>query len=256
MGRFDGKVAIITGGSRGMGRGYSERFADEGASVAIVYRSNDEAADDLVQTIEKNGGKARSYRCDVSKPSEIKTMVAAVASDFGGVDILINNAGIYLFSPADGEGTTEEVWNQQIDTNLKSTFFCCQAVVPHMKKRGGGKIINIGSIFGIDGYPGSSAYCATKAANDMITKCLCLELRPYNIQVNTLAPGCIETDLNAAYREAEDGDFMRTLQERFGEGDPWLKPEETAGTAVFLASSDADPVTGTTVLVDRGYSAY
>lgn len=256
MGRLEGKVAIVTGGSRGMGRGYSERFAAEGARVALVYLSNEEAAQDVLKSIEKAGGTAKAYRCDVTNPAEIETMVSSVVSDFGGVDILVNNAGIYLFTPADGEGTTEEVWDRQINTNLKSTFFCCQAVVPHMKKRGGGKIINIGSIFGVDGYPGSSAYCATKAANDMVTKCLCLELRPYNIQVNTLAPGCIETDLNAEYRTDESGDFLRTLQERFGEGDPWLKPQETAGTAVFLASSDADSVTGATVMVDRGYSAY
>jgi len=256
VGRLENRIAIITGGSRGMGRGYCERFAAEGAKVALVYSSNEKAAKDVLFSIEKAGGIAKSYCCDVTNLSEIETMVSSVVSDFGGVDILVNNAGIYLFTPADGEGTTEDVWDQQINTNLKSTFFCSQAVVPHMKKRGGGKIINIGSIFGVDGYPGSSAYCATKAANDMVTKCLCLELRPYNIQVNTLSPGCVETGLNEEYRMDESGDFLRRLQERFGEGNPWLMPQETAGTAVFLASSDADSVTGTNVMVDLGYSAY
>ena len=156
--KLENKVAIITGGSRGMGREYSERFAAEGAKVALVYLSNEKSAQDVLQSIKSAGGIAEAYRCDVTKPAEIETMVSSVVSEFGCVDILVNNAGIYLFTPADGEGTTEELWDQQINTNLKSTFFCCQAVIPHMKESGGGKIINIGSIFGIDGYPGSSAF--------------------------------------------------------------------------------------------------
>ena len=180
-------------------------------------------------------------------------MVEAVVAEFGGVDILINYAGLYLFTPL--EGTTEAEWDQQLDTALKGPFFCAQAAVPHMKARGGGKIINIGSIFGEDGFPGSSGYCASKGAIKQLPRSLCLELRPFNIQVNTLSPGCIETDLNKEYRE-ESEDFTRALQERFGAGNPWLQPEEMAGTAVFLASSDADSVTGANVMVDRGYSAY
>ena len=224
MGRLQDKIAIITGGSRGMGRGYCLRFAEEGALVAVVYHQRADAAQEVVDAITANG-----------------------------VDILINNAGLYLFTPV--EGTTETEWDRQLNTALKGPFFCIQAVVPHMKARGGGKIINIGSIFGEDGFPGSSGYCASKGAIKQLTRTLCLELRPFNIQVNTLSPGCIETELNKEYREESD-DFMRSLQERFGEGNPWLQPEEMAGTAVFLASSEADPVTGANIMVDRGYSAY
>ena len=253
MGRLQKKVAIITGGSRGMGRGYCLRFGAEGAIVAVVYRARADAAQEVVDAITAKGGRAKAFQCDVTKPAEINVMVEAVVAEFGGVDILINNAGLYLFTPL--EGTTEAEWDQQLDTALKGPFFCAQAAVPHMKARGGGKIINIGSIFGEDGFPGSSGYCASKGAIRQLTRSLCLELRPFNIQVNTLSPGCIETDLNKEYRE-ESEDFTRALQERFGAGNPWLQPEEMAGTAVFLASSDADSVTGSNVMVDRGYSAY
>ncbi len=253
MGRLQDKVAIITGGSRGMGRGYCLRFGAEGARVAVVYHERADAAAEVVDAITANGGTAKAFQCDVTKPTEINAMVAAVDGEFGGVDILINNAGLYLFTPLDE--TTEADWDTQLNTTLKGPFFCSQAVLPYMKARGGGKIINIGSVFGEDGFPGSSGYCASKGAIKQLTRTLCLELRPFNIQVNTLSPGCIETDLNKEYREESD-DFLRALQERFGEGNPWLQPEEMAGTAVFLASSDADPVTGANVMVDRGYSAY
>lgn len=253
MGKLDDKVAIVTGGSRGMGRGYCERFAAEGAKVALIYHSNSAAADDVVKTISGKGGTSKAYQCDVTKPQQIEDTFGKVAKDFGGIDILINNAGIYVFTPL-GD-TSEEVWDQQINTSLKSIFFCTQSAVPHMKKRGGGKVINIGSIFGEDGFPGSSGYCAAKGATKLLTKTMCLELREHNIQVNNLSPGCIETDLNKEYRE-ENEDFMRSLQERFGQGNPWLKPDEMAGTAVFLASADSDSVTGANIMVDRGYSAY
>ncbi len=253
MGRLQDKVAIITGGSRGMGRSYCLRFGEEGAIVAVVYHTREDLAAEVVDTITANGGRAKAFQCDVTKPDEIKTMVTAVAGEFGGVDILINNAGLYLFTPLDE--TTEEDWDTQLNTTLKGPFFCAQAVLPYMKARGGGKIINIGSIFGEDGYPGSSGYCASKGAIKQVTRTLCLELRPFNIQVNSLSPGCVETDLNEEYRKESD-EFMTTLQGRFGEGEPWMNPDEMAGTAVFLASSDSDSVTGANIMVDRGYSAF
>ena len=251
-GKLEGKVAIVTGGSRGMGRSYCERFGDEGAAVAVVFRSSADAAQEVVESIEKAGGRASAFQCDVADVGAVKRMVAEVSKEFGGVDILVNNAGIYLFTPL--EETTEETWDQQIDTNLKSTFFCAQAVVPEMKKRGGGKIINISSIFGQSGFAGSGAYCATKAGISLLTKTLGLELREANIQVNQISPGCIKTDMNAAYR-AESEEFMAALQNHFGPGDPWLDPEELAGTAVFLASADSNSVTGANLNVDRGYAA-
>jgi NAD(P)-dependent dehydrogenase (short-subunit alcohol dehydrogenase family) len=250
--KLEGKVAIVTGGSRGMGRAYCERFAVEGATVAVIYHSNEDAARDVVGTIKDAGGQAAAFRCDVVNVGAIKHMVSDVAERFGGVDILINNAGIYLFTPVDE--TTEEVWDQQINTNLKSAFFCTQAVVPEMRKRGGGKIINISSIFGQSGFVGSAGYGATKAGVALLTKTLCLELRESNIQVNQISPGCIKTDLNASYR-AESEAYNTALQNHFGPGDPWLDPEELAGAAVFLASADSNSITGANINIDRGYAA-
>lgn len=253
MGKLTDKVAIVTGGSRGMGRCYCERFAEEGAQVAIIYLSNAAAADDVNKTIADKGGTSRAYQCDVTNPKQIEETFGNVAKDFGGIDILVNNAGIYLLTPI-GD-TTEEVWDRQINGSLKGNFFCTQTVVPYMKKRGGGKVINIGSIAGDHGMPGSSAYCAAKGATKLLTQAMCLELREHNIQVNNLSPGCIKTDMNKGYREEEE-DFMRSLQERFGKGAPWMEPEELAGAAVFLASADSDSVTGANLMVDRGYAAY
>jgi 3-oxoacyl-[acyl-carrier protein] reductase len=253
VGRLNDKVAIVTGGSRGMGRCYCKRFAEEGAKIALIYHSNAEAANDVTGAINANGGTSRAYQCDITNPGQIKKTFDKVAKDFGGIDILVNNAGIYLMTPI-GE-TSEEIWDRQINTSLKGIFFCVQSAVPQMKQRGGGKIITIGSISGDPGVPGSSAYCAAKGATKMLSKSMALELREHNIQVNTLSPGCIETDMNEGYRK-ENPDFMTSLQERFGKGDPWMKPEEMAGTAVFLASSDSDSVTGANIMVDRGYAAY
>jgi len=236
-----------------MGRCYCERFAEEGAKVALIYYSQTEAANNVTREIAAKGGTSKAFQCDVTNPRQIETTFERVAEDFGGIDILINNAGIYLLTPI-GD-TSEDAWDSQINTGLKGIFFCTQAAVPHMRERGGGKIINIGSIAGDHGMPGSSAYCAVKGATKMLTKTMCLELREYNIQVNTLSPGCIETDMNKGYRE-ENEDFMKSLQERFGKGNPWLSPEEMAGTAVFLASSDSHAVTGANIMVDRGYAAY
>ena len=235
-----------------MGRAYCERFAAEGAQVALLYHSNSAAAEDVLRTIDDSGGTAKAYRCDVTDTKQIEVTFNEVAGHFSGIDILINNAGIYLFTPL-GD-TSEEVWDQQMNTNVKAVFFCTQAAIPFMKQRGGGKIINIGSIFGEGGFAGSSGYSAAKGAIKLLTKTMCLELREHNIQVNSLSPGCIETDLNKAYRE-EDEDYMTTLQAKFGRGNPWLDPEEMAGTAVFLASADSDPVTGANIMVDKGFSA-
>ena len=221
--------------------------------MAVVYRAAAEAADEVVAGIKAGGSEATAIRCDVAQTKDCNAMADAVAAAFGGVDILVNNAGIYLLTDL-GE-TSEDEWDRQMDTNVKGAYFAAQALLPHMMSRGGGKIINIGSIAGETGLPGSAIYCATKGAVKLMTKSLALDLRAHNIQVNSLSPGCVESDMNADYR-AELGRFNDALQGRFGEGDPWMVPDDMAGTAVFLASSDSDMVTGANVMVDNGYSAY
>ena len=253
MARLENKVALVTGGSRGIGAAIARRLGEEGAAIAIVYRTDSAAADAVVGHITAAGGIAAAFQCDVARPSEIVTMVAAALAEFGGIDILVNNAGIYLLN-VPGE-TSEEIWDSQIDTNLKGVFFTAQAVLPQMKARGGGKIINIGSICGETAMLSSAIYCASKGGIKLLTKALALDLRADNIQVNSLSPGCVESDMNAGYR-AEGDSFMEQLQSRFGPGDPWMNPDDMAGTALFLASSDSDRVTGANIMVDHGYSAY
>jgi NAD(P)-dependent dehydrogenase (short-subunit alcohol dehydrogenase family) len=250
--RLDGKVAIVTGGSQGIGEAIAKRFGREGAKTVIVNRSA-EKAEPVVAAIRAAGGTAMAVPCDVGKVSEIEAAIAQVVEAYGGIDVLVNNAGAYLMSPLGG--TTEDAFQTMIDVNLKGVFFLCQAVLPVFERRGGGKIINTGSIFGHDGFPGSAVYCATKAGITLLTKSFALELRDRNIQVNAIAPGFVETPLNAGYR-ATNEEYMRRATERFGGPGVWMKPEELTGAAVFLASEDADSVTGATLFVDRGWSAY
>ena len=253
MARLDGKVAVVTGGSRGIGAAIARRFGTEGARVAVVYRAAATAADEVVDGIKAAGGEAIAIHCDVAQPKASAAMAEATVAAFGGIDILVNNAGIYLLTTL-GK-TTEDEWDSQMDTNVKGAYFTAQAALPHMVAKGGGKIINIGSIGGETGMPSSAVYCATKGAIKLLTKSLALDLRPHNIQVNSLSPGCVESDMNAEYRVGIEG-FTESLQGRFGEGDPWMVPDDMAGTAVFLASADSDMVTGANIMVDRGYSAY
>ena len=253
MGRLDGKVAVVTGGSRGIGAAIARRFGAEGARVAVVYRAAAEAADEVVAAIEAGGGTATAIRCDVSRTADCAAMGEAVAGAFGGADILVNNAGIHWLT--DLGRTTEEEWDRQMDTNVKGAYFAAQAVLPQMIARGGGKIVNIGSIVGETAMMRSAVYCASKGALKLLTKSLALDLRPHNIQVNCLSPGCVETDMNARYRVEIEG-YAESLQGRFGPGDPWMAADDIAGTALFLASSESDTVTGATIMVDKGYSAY
>ena len=253
MARLDNKVALVTSGSRGIGAAIARRLGGEGAALAVVYRTDAALAETVVGDIAAAGGKAQAFHCDVSRTGDITAMAAAVVTEFSGVDILVNNAGIYLLNEL-GE-TPEELWDRQMDTNLKGAFFTAQAVLPEMKAHGGGKIINIGSICGETGLLNSSIYCASKGGIKLLTKALALDLRADNIQVNSLSPGCVESDMNSGYR-ADGESFMAPLQGRFGPGDPWMQPDDMAGTALFLASSDSDRVTGANIMVDHGYSAY
>lgn len=250
--RLKGQVAIVTGGSQGIGEALAKRYAAEGARVAILNR-NEAKARSVVKAIQTSGGEACAFQTDVSRVADIERAIASVVDRYGAINILVNNAAAYLMSPLGGTG--EQAVDAMLNANIKGVFFLCQGVLPVFERNGGGKIINIGSIFGNDGFPGSAIYCATKGAVSLLTKSLALELRERNIQVNAIAPGWIETPLNAEFR-ATDADFMRRADERFGGPNAWMKPEELTGAAVFLASSDADSVTGATLFVDRGWSAY
>ena len=250
--RLKDKVAIVTGSSRGIGECIARRYASEGAVVAVTALNNIDRARQVAADIESEGGRAAAFQADVSKPAECERLVGEVVDALGEVDILVNNAGV--FTPKVIEETTEEDWDTQMDLNLKGSFFMAKAVVPMMKKRGSGKIINITSIAAVVGFLNSAAYCATKGGQWNMTRAMCLELAPHGINVNALAPGNIKTDMNAPFREDPEYDKGHIAKTPSGVGH--IDPNELTGTAVFLASDDANTIHGESVLVDGGWTAW
>ncbi|MDZ7290706.1 MAG: 3-oxoacyl-ACP reductase FabG [candidate division KSB1 bacterium] len=239
------QVMLITGASRGIGRATALLAAKAGASVAINYRQAKSDADSLVAEIVKNRGKAAAFQADVGNYSEVEKMVAAVLQHFGQIDILVNNAGIWTYGAIDT--MPEAVWDETMAANLKSIYNCCRLVVPHMKARRSGKIINISSTAGQRGEAFHSHYAATKGAIISFTKSLAPELAPYNILVNCVAPGWVATDMsNAAI--AEEGENITNLIPLRRPG----TPEEIAGAILFLASDLASYITGEILNVNGG----
>lgn len=251
--KLAGKVAIVTGGSQGIGEAISRRFAEEGASVAIVARGL-AAANAVAEDIVAKGGNARAFSADCSKVADVQRVVEEVADHFGGIDIVLSNAGTFL-TVSIGE-TTEEIWDAQIDLNLKGTFFLVQAAAPHLEKRGGGKIVLTSSIAGVRGFMNCPAYCASKGGVVNLTKALALELAPKNININTIAPGNTETPINAHLRGPENAEYMKLMSDRTPTGRAFIRAEELSGVAVFLASDDASAMHGAVVVVDDGWCAW
>lgn len=252
MTRLAGKIALVTGGARGIGRAICEAYAREGARVAVADRLEGEAS----ETAGTLGGSGMAVAMDVTDLDSIRDGVAAVERMWGGIDILVNNAGI--FNMASLDRITVEDYRRQYDVNVGGTIFACQAVVPHMKKRGGGAIINFASQAGRRGEPNITIYCSTKAAVISVTQSLALELAKDGIRVNGIAPGVIDTPMwkhvdsqFAEYEKKELGQKKREVGEavplgRMGD------PEDVAGPCVFLASDDARYITAQTLNVDGG----
>ena len=250
--KLEGKAAIVTGSSRGIGACIARRYGREGAAVAVVGNTRRERAEAVVAEIEAAGGKAQAFMADVGAVADCERLAGEVIDAFGTVDILVNNAGI--FTPMPIEEVTEENWDAQQALNLKGAFFMTKAVVPTMKAKGAGKIINISSIAGCGGFPQSAAYCASKGGLTNMTKALCLELAADGINVNALSPGNIVTDMNAALRADADYDARQAKLTPAGVGH--MDPEQLTGAAVFLASADSDSVHGADLLVDNGWAAW
>lgn len=247
--RLANKVAIITGSRRGIGFGIAKKFAQEGANV-IITDIDLEDCKKSCEELNRFGRKNLALKVDVSKAKDVEKMVKETIKTFGKIDILVNNAGIYIQKPL--VELTEKEWDKLIDINLKGVFLCTKEVVKEMIKRRYGKIINIASIAGQVGFANSSAYCASKGGIINITRELALELAQYKINVNAIGPGVIETpmtDFITKKPEMLKGILANVPWNRVGQ------PLDIANAALFLASDEADYVTGHTLFVDGGWIA-
>lgn len=246
------KVAIITGARRGMGKSHALTLAKAGAKVVVADISQEDC-EMVVEEIKKNGGEALAVKCDVTKKEDIDNMVKAVVGKWRKVDILVNNAGICQFKPF--LELTEEEWDRTLDINLRGYFLCAQAAAKEMVKQKNGKIINIASVasgqVGI-GFPTLAHYSASKGGIIALTETLAVELAPYGIRVNAIAPGMIETPMIASIKEnpqQEKEMLKRVPMGRVG------KPEEVSNLVLFLASDESSYITGSTVVIDGGWLA-
>jgi glucose 1-dehydrogenase len=246
--KLDAKVAAITGGDQGIGRAIAERLAEEGADIAFCYRSNKTGAEEVVAAIQSKGRQAAAFQCDVAVVAQGQKFISDVVAQFGKVDILINNAG--LERHADFWDTTEADYDAVLNVNLKGVFFITQAFVQHrMSAKSGGKIINISSVHEELPFPHFTSYCASKGGLKMLTRNLSIELAPFGITINNIAPGAIETPINKKLLNdpAKLNALLANIPlRRLGQ------PEDVAALAAFLASSSSDYSTGTTFFVDGG----
>jgi 3-oxoacyl-[acyl-carrier protein] reductase len=244
MKRLEGKVALVTGGGTGIGRAIGRIFAEEGASVAVNYSRSEREALEAVREIQELGGKAAAVKADVSKDAEAREMVERTVREFGRLDILVNNAGTTTAVPHDRlEDLTEEIWDRTMAVNVKGTFFCCRAAVPHLRASGRGLILNTASTAGVTGIGSSIAYCASKAGVISLTRSLARSLAP-DIRVNALAPGLTDTRWIVGWEE------NRRLTEAATPLKRVATPEDMAQAALGFAISEF--VTGQVLIVDGG----
>ncbi len=248
--RLRDKTAIITGAGSGIGRACALAFAREGARLALVGRRK-ERLDALAREI---GDSALVLAADVSRKPDIERVVEHTAAHFGGLDVLVNNAGVLHAGTA--EQITEEQWDDTFNVNVRSVWLLSRAVLPHMRKAGGGSIINIASVLGINGARNRASYAASKGAVVLLTKCMAIDHGPENIRVNALCPSFVETELTAAViRQAPDPEAVRRERISIHPLGRLGKPEDVAGLAVYLASDESSWVTGAVLPVDGGYLA-
>ena len=248
--RVDGRVALVTGGSRGLGRMMVETLVEVGASVVLTSR-NTEAAEKVAREIsEKTGATVVGLGCDAVRGAEVSGAVAAVLDRFGRVDILVNNAGINIRGPI--EQVTEADWDAVVDTNLKGPWLFCRAVAEPMKRQGWGRVINVSSMLGVVGLADRTLYTASKGGLVLMTRTLALEWASAGITVNALCPGPFATEINKSLLENP------ALAAPILDNVPmarWGRLEELAPAVVFLASEASSYTTGSVLLVDGGYTA-
>jgi len=246
-GKLNGKVAVVTGASKGIGAGIAKQFAAEGASVVVNYASSKKDADKVVDEIMKRGGKAVAVQGSVAKRSEVEALFAGAEKAFGKIDILVNNAGVYEFVPL--EDTTEQQFHRMFDTNVLGILLVTQEALKHFNSNGG-SIINIGSLASSLTPPTAVVYNATKGAVDAITHTLAKELGPRRIRVNSVNPGMVITE-GATAGGFTEGDFRKAMEAQTPLGRIG-QPDDIAPAAVFFASDDSKWVTGETLLIAGG----
>jgi NAD(P)-dependent dehydrogenase (short-subunit alcohol dehydrogenase family) len=248
--RLDGKVALITGGARGLGRTMAAALAEAGADIAVAGRSKEtcqQAADGIGST---TGRKAMAFAADVTKIAEVERLADDVERAFGKVDILVNNAGINIRGPI--QQLTEADWDAVIDTNLKGPFLCARAIGPRMVSRGWGRVINLGSVLGVIALPGRAPYASSKAGIINLTRVLALEWAGTGVTANAICPGAFATEMNRSLLDDPVKYKEFVAQIPMGR---WGELEELTGAVVFLASDASSYVTGTPLFVDGGWIA-
>jgi 3-oxoacyl-[acyl-carrier protein] reductase len=244
---LEGKKALITGGSRGIGRATAILFAKAGCDLAINFLNQKEAAAKVREEIVKIGRECLVFKADISRKNEVNSMIKEIMEKWGGIDILVNNAGIWTYGEI-GK-MSEKTWAETMKINLDGVFYACNAVVPHMKEKKRGRIISVSSTAAVRGEAYHSHYAASKGALVSFTKSLAAELGPYNIQVNCVAPGWVDTDMCSEV--FSDPDFRAEVQESI----PLKRipaPEDIAGPILFLASDLACHITGEVLNVNGG----
>jgi 3-oxoacyl-[acyl-carrier protein] reductase len=248
MSKLSGKVAIVTGASKGIGAAIAKSLGAEGAAVVVNYASSKAGADRVVAEIERTGGKAVAVQGDVAKAADVKRLFEAARKAFGTVDVLVNNAGIYKFEPLDA--VTEDEYRRQFDTNVLGTILAAQEAAKQFPEAGG-SIINVSSVASVKAMAGTTVYAATKSAVDSVTRVLAAELGPRKIRVNAIAPGGIDTE-GVQTAGVVGSDFQKQMVAetplgRFGQ------PDDVAKVAVFLASDDSAWLTGERITASGGY---
>ncbi|NLJ30723.1 MAG: 3-oxoacyl-[acyl-carrier-protein] reductase [Clostridiales bacterium] len=242
---LQGKTAVVTGGSRGIGKAIALRLAQCGAQVAVIYAGNEAAANETCAQIAQEGGAAKAYRCDVSDYAQTEQTVKAVLGDFGKIDILVNNAGIVRDALI--LSMTEQDFEQVVNTNLKGAFHMIKHTYRQFMKQRSGRIINIASVSGISGNAGQANYSSAKAGMIGLTKSVARELAARGVTCNAIAPGFIETDMTAQLSDKVKEAALQTIPlRRLG------TPQDVANLAAFLAGDEAGYITGAVIQVDGG----
>jgi glucose 1-dehydrogenase len=250
--RLAGKTALVTGSSRGIGRGIALRFAQEGANVAVNYSGSARAGEEALAEVVAAGARGVLLQADLSSAAAATELVEGAVQEFGTLDILVNNAGVETHAPF--WDVKEADYDRIMDLNVKGAFFAAQALTRHLRALGRpGRIINISSVHEDVAFPNFAAYCASKGALRMLARTLAVELGPLGITINNIAPGAIETPINTAL--LNDPVKLRSLLKQIPLG-RLGQPGDVAGVAAFLASEDAAYVTGSTFVVDGGLSVF